>query len=168
MDSFGQAAMVHGVSELWGFPSLGSSQRRLPWACRQNDLALHPVTGFYRWVSIKAYVENWMHLLAKNHLQLWPPHTVPSRECGERHHQEVMAPDWAPAAQGCQLNHLSCNPLDPEGKRKHGWPKTTWPRTVETEMKKMNHSWGTIKRLASDRQGWRSFVAALFTIWRDG
>ena len=29
-------------------------------------------------------------------------------------------------------------------------------------MKNMKHSWGTIQRLASDRQGWRSFVAALF------
>ena len=29
-------------------------------------------------------------------------------------------------------------------------------------MKNMNHNWGTIQRLASDRQGWRSFVAALY------
>ena len=33
---------------------------------------------------------------------------------------------------------------------------------MEAETKKMNHSWGTIQRLASDRQGWRSFVAALY------
>ena len=32
---------------------------------------------------------------------------------------------------------------------------------MEAELKNMNHSWGTIPRLASDRQGWRSFVAAL-------
>ena len=50
----------------------------------------------------------------------------------------------------------------PEEKRKRGRPKTTWRRTVEAEMKNMNHSWGTIRRLASDRQGWRSFVAALY------
>ena len=56
----------------------------------------------------------------------------------------------------------------PEGKWKHGRPKTTWRRTVEGEMKKMNHSWGSIQRLASDRQGWRSFVAALYASWRDG
>ena len=30
--------------------------------------------------------------------------------------------------------------------------------TVGGEMKKMNHSWGTIQRLARDRLGWRSFV----------
>ena len=57
--------------------------------------------------------------------------------------------------------------LTPEGKRKRGRPETTWRRTVEVQMK-MNHSWGTIQRLASDRQGWRSFVAALYTNWRDG
>ena len=33
---------------------------------------------------------------------------------------------------------------------------------------KMKHSWGTIQRLASDRQGWRSFVAALYASWRNG
>ena len=29
-------------------------------------------------------------------------------------------------------------------------------------MKNMNHSWGIIQRLTSDRQGWRSFIAALY------
>ena len=56
----------------------------------------------------------------------------------------------------------------PERKRKRGRPKTTWRRTVEAEMKKINHNWGTIQRLASDRQGWKSFVAALYASWRDG
>ena len=56
--------------------------------------------------------------------------------------------------------------LDPRGKRKHDRRETTWRRTVEAEMKKMNHSWGTIQRLASDRQGWRSFTATLYARWR--
>ena len=55
----------------------------------------------------------------------------------------------------------------PKGKRKRGRPKTTWPRTVEVAMRNMNHSWGTIQRLASDRQGQWSFVAALYPTWRD-
>ena len=50
----------------------------------------------------------------------------------------------------------------PEGKQKRSQPKTAWRRTLEAELKNMNHSWGTIQRLASDRQGWRSFVAALY------
>ena len=56
----------------------------------------------------------------------------------------------------------------PEGKQKCGQLKTTWRRTVEAEMKKMNYSWGTIQRLASDRQEWGSFVAALYASWCDG
>ena len=56
----------------------------------------------------------------------------------------------------------------PEGKRKRGRLKTPWRRTVDAEMKNTNHSWGTIQRLASDRQGWRSFVAALYSSWCDG
>ena len=50
----------------------------------------------------------------------------------------------------------------PEGKWKHGQLKASWRRAVEAEMTKMDHSWGTIQRLASDREGWRSFVAALY------
>ena len=49
-----------------------------------------------------------------------------------------------------------------------GRPKTPWRRMVEAEMKNMNHSWATILRLVSDRQGWRSFVAALYANWHDG
>ena len=49
----------------------------------------------------------------------------------------------------------------PEGKRKRGRPKTTWRRTVENEMKSLDHSWNSMQRLAQNRQEWRSFVAAL-------
>ena len=49
----------------------------------------------------------------------------------------------------------------PEGKCKRGRPRNTWRRTVETELKTMQHTWGTIQRLAQNRQTWRSFVAAL-------
>ena len=57
-----------------------------------------------------------MHLLAKNHFQSRPLSMVPARGYGDHHHQEAMALDWVHAAQGCQLHHLSCNPLDPRGK----------------------------------------------------
>ena len=56
----------------------------------------------------------------------------------------------------------------PEEKLKCGQLKTTWQRSVEVEIKNMNHSWGTIQRLASDRQRWRSFVAALYASLHDG
>ena len=36
----------------------------------------------------------------------------------------------------------------PDGKRKRGRPRTTWRRTVESEMKAMQHSWGSLARLA--------------------
>ena len=49
----------------------------------------------------------------------------------------------------------------PEGRRKRGRPKNTWRRTVESELKDWNETWGTIRRKAQDRRGWKSFVAAL-------
>ncbi|XP_025085353.1 uncharacterized protein LOC112558855 [Pomacea canaliculata] len=56
----------------------------------------------------------------------------------------------------------------PEGKHKRGRPKNTWRRTVEAEMKTLNHSWGTVGKLAQDRQKWRNFVAALRADWHNG
>ena len=49
----------------------------------------------------------------------------------------------------------------PEGKCKRGRPKKTWRHTVEGEMKTMNNTWGTVEKMAKDRQKWRTFVAAL-------
>ena len=49
----------------------------------------------------------------------------------------------------------------PEGKRKRGRPKITLRRTVEAEMREQKKSWGTLQKLASDRQGWRDLVTAL-------
>ena len=103
-----------------------------------------------------------MHLLAKNHLQPCPLSTVPARGYGDHHHQEAMALDWALLRQDANSITKVAIRCTQEGKRERGRPKATWRRTVEVEMKKMNHSWGTIQRLASDRQGWRSFVAALY------
>ena len=60
--------------------------------------------------------ENPTHLLVKSHLQPWPLSTVPARGHGDHRHQEVMALDWARAAQGCRLHHQSYNPLGPRGK----------------------------------------------------
>lgn len=56
----------------------------------------------------------------------------------------------------------------PEGKRKRGRPKTTWRRTVQTEMAELNHTWGSLQKIASDRQKWRTFVAAPHATWRNG
>ena len=56
----------------------------------------------------------------------------------------------------------------PDGKRKRGRPRTTWRRTVEAEMGAIQHSWGSLTRLAQDRQKWRDFVAAQHTTWCNG
>lgn len=49
----------------------------------------------------------------------------------------------------------------PEGKRKRGRPKTTWRRTIETEMKERGYTWGTIEKKAENREEWRQLVLAL-------
>ncbi|CAG2234263.1 unnamed protein product [Mytilus edulis] len=41
----------------------------------------------------------------------------------------------------------------PEGKRKRGRPKTTWRRTIETEMKERGYTWGTIEKKSRKQRG---------------
>ena len=56
----------------------------------------------------------------------------------------------------------------PEGKRKRGRPKSTWRRTVEEAIKTLNHTWGTIAKLAQNRKEYRIFVAALLCTGHNG
>ena len=39
----------------------------------------------------------------------------------------------------------------PEGKHKRGFPKITWRRTVEKDIKETGKTWGGIKLTAKDR-----------------
>ena len=55
-----------------------------------------------------------------------------------------------------------------DGKRKRGRPRVTWRRTVDSEIKAMQHSWGSLTRLAQNRQEWKNFVAALHAPGRKG
>ena len=50
-----------------------------------------------------------------------------------------------------------------EDKRMCGRPKTTWLRTVEAELKKMNHSWGIIQRLALTDRGGGALLLPYYT-----
>ena len=53
----------------------------------------------------------------------------------------------------------------PAGKRKRGRPKTTWRRTVATELKEVNLTWGQALHAAQDRSRWRQIVKALCPTW---
>ena len=79
-----------------------------------------------------------------------------------------MALDWARAAQGCQLHHQSCNLLDPRGKAE-AWliednpVKNCGSGTEEHEAQLGHHP-----EAGHDKQGWRSFLAALYSSLHDG
>ena len=49
----------------------------------------------------------------------------------------------------------------PPGKRKPGRPKTTWQRTVETELREMGLTWGEARKVAKNQDSWRRIVMAL-------
>lgn len=54
-----------------------------------------------------------------------------------------------------------------DGKRKRGRPKTTWRRTAESELKKIELTWKTVVAKAKNRTGWRNCVAALCATWHE-
>jgi len=43
---------------------------------------------------------------------------------------------------------------NPQGYRKRGWPKRTWRRTIEEEIRSTRRSWNEVKGLAGDRNVW--------------
>ena len=51
---------------------------------------------------------------------------------------------------------------NPQGKRKRGRPRNTWRRDLDTDAKKMGHTWGQLERLAQDRDSWRNLVGGLY------
>ena len=53
---------------------------------------------------------------------------------------------WQSPTLGARLLHWIT-----EGKRKRGRPKNTWRWTEEEEMKTLDHTWGTIAKLAQNR-----------------
>jgi hypothetical protein len=49
---------------------------------------------------------------------------------------------------------------NPQGKRNRGRPRNTWRRDLEREISKKGSNWSEIERMAQDRNGWRTVVAA--------
>ncbi|KAK7114566.1 hypothetical protein V1264_000610 [Littorina saxatilis] len=113
--------------------------------------------------------ENPAYLLAQHHLQPTATCPVQPREHGDHRHEKAVDMDWTCLIRRQQDNITrTAFHWTPEGKRKRGRPKNTWRRTVEGELKTLNHTWGTIQRLAQNRQEWRSFVAALHASRHNG
>ena len=50
---------------------------------------------------------------------------------------------------------------NPQGYRRRGWPKITWRRTIEEEIRSTRRSWKEVKRIAGDRNGWKLVMDAL-------
>ena len=46
----------------------------------------------------------------------------------------------------------------PPGKGKRGRRRTTWRRTVTSELEEIGYSWGEAKFIAKDRVRWRQLV----------
>ena len=50
---------------------------------------------------------------------------------------------------------------NPQGSRRQGRPRMTWRRTVEAECRQQRKTWAEVKRLAANRDEWRTFSDAL-------
>jgi hypothetical protein len=110
-------------------------------------------------------------------MRIFWPNTISNDELLAQCHQEsmktiIMRRRWKWIGHVLRKESTSITRValhwTPEGRRKRGRPKNTWRRTVEGEMKTMNHTWGTIQKLAQDRQRWRTLVAALHATRHNG
>ena len=55
----------------------------------------------------------------------------------------------------------------PPGRRNRGRPKTTWTRSVETELKEINLTWGEAEKIAKNWEEWKEIVRAALCPTRD-
>ena len=109
-------------------------------------------------------------------LRIFWPNKISNKELLQRCRQEDMKEillkrrwKWIGHTLRKEPDHIAKIALHwtPEGKRKRGRPRNTWRRTVESELKEWNETWGTISRKAQSREEWRSFVAALIASGQD-
>ena len=112
--------------------------------------------------------ENPANLLAWHHLQPTATRPLQSRQHGDHHHAMAMEMDWARHEERAGQHHSHSPSLDTWRKTQEEKTKKHWRRTVEAELKTMQHTWGTIHKLGRNRRTWRSFVAALSATRHNG
>ena len=57
---------------------------------------------------------------------------------------------------------------NPQGKRKRGWPRTSWRRDTEAELKQQGTNWTGAARLAQNRVQWQGVIDGLCSTWSHG
>ena len=57
---------------------------------------------------------------------------------------------------------------NPQGKRKRGWPRNSWRRDTEAELKQQGTNWSGMTRAAQNRVRWRGVVDGLCSTGSDG
>jgi hypothetical protein len=100
-----------------------------------------------RWSEVISNVMLWettgetpVELQIKKRKRKWIGHTIRK----DKNAVERVALDW-----------------NPQGTRKRGRPKKTWKKSIMEEEQREGRTWREVKRLAADRNLWKSFVEAL-------
>jgi hypothetical protein len=52
---------------------------------------------------------------------------------------------------------------NPQGYRRRGWPKRTWRRTREDEIRSTGKAWNEVKGIAGDHKAWKLYHALCST-----
>ena len=98
------------------------------------------------------------------------PEKISNQELWRRTHQRPIAATikdrkwrWIGHTLRRDQPNIARQALDwnPQGKRRRGRPRQTWRRTLDTELRTTNMTWGEAIHAAQDRIRWRDVVKAL-------
>ncbi|KAF6205810.1 hypothetical protein GE061_019984 [Apolygus lucorum] len=120
-------------------------------------------------VAITKRLQVFVNRCLRRIMKIWWPETIRNEELWQLTEQEhigteILRRKWRwightlRREDAIEKDALEWNP---QGERRQGRPRISWRRSVEKEARLMGRTWGEVKRLAPDRDGWKRFVEAL-------
>lgn len=154
----------------------GSTEHQKPNACWlmecSNTVWVWIAGTVYKWNEDTSYRYLPQNVSPENHARLLDKHNIKHQP--HQTNKEAMDAILGGAGAGAGLDtcwEIVQTPSQvhwtPEGIRKRGRPKTTWRRTIETELQQHQQRRGTVEKMTRDWQKLRAFVAAQCASWRD-
>ena len=167
----GKARSAYNIlKKVWNSRELGTSTKVRLFNSNAKSVLLH---GAESWRTTKASmkkIQTFINQCLRGILRIHWPETISNENLWARAQQTPVEEDirrrrwrWLghmlrkpPSSIGSQA--LNWNP---RGQRMRGRPRNTWRRELEKDIKRAEHTWEQLERIAQDRGDWRVIVGGL-------